>query len=466
MQESGLGEKTIFKSGKLDIQDAQKIGAQYGLCPHTLLFYALKWANLWICDYNYVFSPTQRSLLNSYGHWDPKKTLLIIDEAHNLPGRVEQNFSEKTNIQEAIDIYDFFENINVPPKTLRSWQSWIDQLSSLQSADELSTEKEQELAQALQHAVQSSAQHDLKTAPNAITLALGKASHLATLTKDKLNSYWPSAPRHATLQVDCLSAAPSIVNTLSRFHTCIFSSATLTPLEAFKESCGIPLDLGSSIQGHARWKNSAYTVAIDSRVDTRYRKRAYFYGKTANTIAQLAETAKTPIAVFLPSYQYAKEIYIRLQAFAPWAHITLQNRGGSSTKQTEELEAALKKSHILLLVLGSSFSEGVDFLGHTIDTAVVVGPALPEVNRLQQARLEMLSHMGRNAAFYLTYITPGMKKIHQALGRLVRAPGQTAKVLLHCQRFAEPAFKELLPDECKSAPVLRTEADLEDWLAN
>lgn len=73
LQESGINQNTLFKSGKLDTKEAQRLGIAYGFCPHTLLLYALKWSNLWICDYNYIFSSTQRSLLNNYGQWDSKK---------------------------------------------------------------------------------------------------------------------------------------------------------------------------------------------------------------------------------------------------------------------------------------------------------------------------------------------------------------------------------------------------------
>jgi len=465
-QESGLNQDTLFKSGKLDIKKAQQLGETYGLCPHTLLLYALKWSNLWICDYNYIFSATQRSLLNNYGQWDSKKTLLIIDEAHNLPGRIEQNFSGRTNTQEAIDIYDFLEKINSPIQMLRPWQSLIDHLSSLQPANTLSQEKEESLARALSRAIQSLPAHYPEEPPIRIANALSNTTRLNTLTKDTLNSYWVWSPKHASLQVDCLSAAPSTAISLSRFHSCIFSSATLTPLDDFKKSCGIDPIQGTLVQGHARWKDTAYTTAIDCRVDTRYRRREHFHNETASTIARLAETTESPIAVFFPSYKYAQAIHARLQMFAPWAHITLQERGKTPTEQLQALEIALKESNILLLVLGGSFSEGVDLLGHTIETAVVIGPALPEVNPLQQARLERLLDQGREQAFHQTYIIPGMKKINQALGRLVRAPGQKAKVLLHCQRFAEPAFRNLLPPECKSASILKTEADLENWLNN
>jgi Rad3-related DNA helicase len=97
---------------------------------------------------------------------------------------------------------------------------------------------------------------------------------------------------------------------------------------------------------------------------------------------------------------------------------------------------------------------------------MVVGPALPEVNPVQRARLGVFEEMGREAAFERVYRIPGMQKVNQALGRLVRAPGQRARVLLHCRRFAEPGYERLLSAEYRSGRRIAEDAELADWLRN
>ena len=97
---------------------------------------------------------------------------------------------------------------------------------------------------------------------------------------------------------------------------------------------------------------------------------------------------------------------------------------------------------------------------------MVVGPALPEVNPVQRARLAALGDLGRDGAFERVYRIPGMQKVNQALGRLVRAPGQTARVLLHCRRFAEPGYERLLGAEYRSGRRIAGDGDLLEWLGN
>ena len=116
--------------------------------------------------------------------------------------------------------------------------------------------------------------------------------------------------------------------------------------------------------------------------------------------------------------------------------------------------------------MGSVFAEGIDHLGGHTDLAIIVGPALPEVNALQKKRMEDRKHLGRDPAFEEVYQIPGMQKINQALGRLVRAPGQTARILFHCKRFAETSYQDLLMEDFQSDHTIRNQDDLENWLKN
>jgi Rad3-related DNA helicase len=120
----------------------------------------------------------------------------------------------------------------------------------------------------------------------------------------------------------------------------------------------------------------------------------------------------------------------------------------------------------LFLVLGSSFAESIDVLGGRVTHAMVVGPALPEVNAVQRARLAEATRNGlsRDAAFRRVYQIPGMMKVNQALGRLVRAPGQHARVVLHCRRFLESTYSSLLASEYQRGANLHSDHDLKTWL--
>ena len=168
----------------------------------------------------------------------------------------------------------------------------------------------------------------------------------------------------------------------------------------------------------------------------------------------------SPIAVFFPSYAYAEAVIGGVPDAA------LQPRRSDLSAQSSWVNGALDRGQALFLVLGSGFAEGIDLLGGRVEHAMVVGPALPEVNPVQRARLAALSELGRDGAFDRVYRIPGMVKVNQALGRLVRSPGQAARVLLHCRRFSEPGYERLLAEEYRSGRRILEDDDLSGWLAS
>jgi len=268
-------------------------------------------------------------------------------------------------------------------------------------------------------------------------------------------------------------------------------SATLQPYAEFADSCG--LEVGRVIpkapsggEGTHRptyktlhaptpWRAGAYDVAVDLRVSTTYRERANHYGTTAETVEAMHASsvggdpaaAGSPrcIAVFFPSYAYAEAIQRALENNGSVLRVALQPKLPDLTAQTAWIEENLALSDALFLVLGSSFAEGIDLLGGRVSHAMVVGPALPEVNAVQKARMDALAGLGRDAAFRRVYQIPGLQKVNQALGRLVRAPGQHAKVLLHCSRFAEPSYAALLAADYQMYAEVASDGDLREWLA-
>ena len=172
------------------------------------------------------------------------------------------------------------------------------------------------------------------------------------------------------------------------------------------------------------------------------------------------------IAVFFPSYAYAGNIMQALESAGSPLRVAMQPRLSDLAAQTAWVGESLELADALFLVLGSSFAESIDLLGGRVTHALVVGPALPEVNAIQRNRMTGLERAGfsREAAFRRVYQIPGMQKVNQALGRLVRAPGQQARVLLHCRRFAEPSYATLLSPEYQHGDLIATDDELAAWL--
>jgi DNA excision repair protein ERCC-2 len=465
---SGLARFYRFENQAHDLETLRSAGRNALICPYEITRASLAFNDVWVGDYNYVFAPNNRSLFFHQPGFDPARTLLIVDEAHNLPARVADAYSHRALADDARALLSELDHLGVPAPLVRAWESWTLLLSALPVADALDPALEADTAETLRRiADQIGTQPvDYATLGPRFAALLWQIPQLAEWIEDPRLKKLLWSPRPGELHFTCLDAADATGETLRDFGGVVFASATLSPVDAFAESCGLTEATPyCHLRAHTPWRDAAYDVAVDARVDTRFQQRAKHHATTAATVASLHEAAGGPVAVFFPSYAYAETISRELERNSPGVRVVLQPKLRDLAAQTAWVEESLALADALFLVLGSSFAESIDVLGGRVTHAMVVGPALPEVNAVQQARLAEFSSLDRAAAFRRVYQIPGMAKVNQALGRLVRAPGQRARIILHCQRFLDPSYASLLAPEYQFGRNVLSDADLEAWLA-
>ncbi|MGD1032271.1 MAG: helicase C-terminal domain-containing protein [Opitutaceae bacterium] len=460
---SGLARFYLFDNQARDIESLRLAGQAAQICPYEITRSALAFQDVWVGDYNYVFSPSSRGLFYEQPGFQPERTLLLIDEAHNLPGRVAGVYSHDFAAGDAISLRDALDSAGAPAPLVAAAGEWAGFLGELESCPALPPELEEEARDHLYRLADAAAVQPLDYAALGPREAgrLWDFPHIAQqLDQTRLPLLWWS-PRRGQLMLTCLDAAEAIGTSLREFGGVVLATATPGPWDSFGAACGTPL---FGIRAATPWRAGAYEVACDVRVDTTFQHRARYFAVTAATVAALCGSAPSAAAVFFPSYAYAEAVGREIATSFPSIRAALQPRLASLSAQAAWVEASLGDSDALFLVLGSGFAESIDLLGGRVTRAMVVGPALPEVNPVQRARLQELAGLGREAAVERVYRIPGMQKVNQALGRLVRAPGQRARVLLHCRRFAEPAYEALLAADYRGGRRLEADADLQEWL--
>jgi len=472
---SGLSRHYLLDDQPRDLASLRESGRDAHICPYEITRAALAYCDAWIGDYNYVFSPSTRGVFSGQPGFDPARTLLIVDEAHNLPARAADAWSRTASADEAHGILVELDHLRAPPALARAWEQWWMLLANLPRTDSLDPPLEEELWAALRRLAEHSAAAplDLAALGPDMCAALWKPLDLLALAEHPRLPRLAWVPTPGVLQLTCLDASAETGPILASYKNVVLTSATLTPADAIAAACGLDapaaaLDGGSRLlRAPTPWRDGAYSVAVDQRVDTRYRERRRHFDATARTVEKLhdaaAERGHPAAVVFFPSYAYAGEILTRC-ADELGMRIALQPRGVDLSEQAAFIEEAILLNDAVFLILGTGFAEGIDHLGGRISHAMVVGPALPEVNAIQSAKMGIGTD-SRDTAFRRVYQIPGIQKVNQAIGRLVRAPGQSAKVLLHCRRFADPAFDALLDPAYRQDVQLRTDDDLREWLA-
>ncbi len=519
---SGLSRFYRLENEPRDIASLRAAGREVSICPYEITRAALPFNDVWIGDYNYVFSPSTRGIFFDQPGFDPARTLLVVDEAHNLPARVADAYSHAFSAADASALTETLHRLRAPQKLAQACDHWTHFLHRLPARDALPLDAEDDARDLLASLATLIATTPLDTTqiPPGVSELLWQIPSFNELlnTTDLPRLWW--SPRPAELAITCLDAAAVIGPMLRAFKGAVLASATLSPADAFAVAVGLdeppstptpavgsteqPARLGNLnkrdtrrlfrqltsgadllrheeareiaaptiVRAEAPWRDHAYDIAIDVRVDTSYQQRARHTATTAATLAHLAhaasrvETTSAPAraAAFFPSYAYAETILRALEEEHPHVRVTLQPRLPDLAAQSAWVDQALASADLLFLVLGSSFAEGIDLLGGRISHALVAGPALPEVNAVQRARLAAFAHHGRDTAARRVYQIPGIQKVNQALGRLVRAPGQQAKVLLHCRRFAEESYTRLLAPEYRTTHLIEHDTDLIEWL--
>ncbi len=459
---SGLSRFYLLDGQPRDLASLRSAGVGARICPYEITRAALTFNDVWIGDYNYVFSPDSCGLFYERPGFNPARTLLVIDEAHNLPSRVADAHSHSFSADDARTVCDALHHCRAPAPWVAQWRDWARFLGSLPKAGGLAAAQVEDAREQISRLAEGAGSFPVdysELGPQVSALIWRMPSAAEQVGSAELSRLWWS-PRDGVLSITCLDAAPAIGAALREFGGVLFATATPGPVDRFEESCGCgPL---IPIRAATPWRDGAYDVAVDLRVDTTFQHRQRHIGATAETVLALHRSAGpgTPIAVFFPSYAYAEAVARGVEA------ASIQPKRSELSAQSAWIEGALSAGRALFLVLGSGFAEGIDLLGGRVAHAMVVGPALPEVNPVQKARLAALSEGGRDAAFDRVYRIPGMQKVNQALGRLVRAPGQGARVLLHCRRFAEPGYERLLAPEYRSGRRILEDDDLSAWLGS
>ena len=445
-----------------------EMGEQESVCPYELMRATLPYADIWVGDLNYIFSPRNRALFHDQPGFELGESLLIIDEAHNLAGRVAGIFSyriEKGAVENLLAELLLANSHPAIRSALEAWSNLLAKLVPSETLDDLQVLECQDCSEALERAVRNypiASDFLDEAALNALWELVETASFFGNDHLEKL--VW--CPQKGILRLSCLDASPEIGEVIDQTRQTVLMSATLEPRPHYLKQIGL-WDRNPApewVEAHSPWRREAYRCAVDVRVNTRYKARAKYLSTTAETLARCVWSSEKPVISFFPSYRYAEDVRRELTAAFPQIRTVLQDRGGAPAEQIAFIDEAVQEKDLLLLILGSGFAEGIDHLGGLVDLAIVVGPALPKVNALQNKRMRDRRDLGRMAAFEEVYQIPGMQKINQALGRLVRAPGQSARILFHGVRFAQPSYQNLLLEDYRSGRLIRNDEELLEWL--
>ena len=451
-----------------------KVSEKYGVCAYELSLELSEWCELVVCDYNYLFD--LNAYLRRYFEFpDGAKNIFLIDEAHNLPDRAREMYSITLSRSQFISLSDRYSGDKFLGEPLAEVLNRFDLYYELAM-----TEKQEIEGEVCGFYINSQIDEDL-TAPF-LSLLAGIKKHFSRETDDdelystyidvkKLVSVSEIFDKHFTMYIEaigddvklrlmCLDPSYLLDERMKKGASSILFSATLTPLEYFADVLGCAKSPTLCLKSPFD-KNKLCLVGVKT-VSTRYEDRKKSATAVANVIRASVEGKAGNYIVYFPSYAYLEEVKEIFVKKYPKINVTCQKRSMSERSKLEFLDSFDAKKEGTLVgfcVLGGSFSEGIDLRGERLIGAIIVGVGLPTISSEQNIIKEYYDKT-RETGYAYAYTYPGMIKVTQAAGRVIRSEDEKGVVVLVDDRFATPEYFSIFPEYWKHIKYIDNARDL------
>ena len=497
-------------TGRFDRAALAAAAQQFTVCPFELGLDVSEWCDVVIGDYNYLFDPVVhlKRFFDVSGDW-----LFLVDEAHNLPDRARAMYSArfcKSSLTDAKRALGKGKStlktaLTKADKALLAARRTCVQLAprhrtqpgmaedtaaqttllpeaappTLELPQPLYAQDGTVFLQALPtallnplRAVQAPLQDWLEQNPEADAhaqlLELYFALQDITRAAERYDSHFVTQlTAHGSelvLQLLCLDPAPFVDASLSTGRSAALFSATFAPPGYYRSVLGSPDARAVALESPFPAQNLGLYCLPG--ISTRYKDREASVQAVSDALAQLAQGKVGNYLAFFPSYAYLQQVHEDFAARYPGIRTLVQESGLDDAARAEFLAQFAPQPTETLLgfgVMGGIFGEGVDLVGSRLIGCAIVGVGLPQVNPRQEI-LRRYYDEQNGSGFDYAYRYPGMNKVLQAAGRVIRTPEDKGVVLLLDSRFAQAEYARLFPPHWRHLQYLRSTAELEKAL--
>ena len=436
----------LFADGRLDAERVRRCADQFDLCPFELALQMLPWVDIAICDFNYVFDP-----LVQLGHFRAadRRKLLLIDELHNLVDRARGMYSaslSRRQLRAALEAGNSREIETALGAILRA----LDRELRSQAEDEaVAVDAPEALLRACRRFGEKLG-FDLfankRIASETLDLAreIFRFQCIGQLFDRHHRSLGHKPVRARALKLLCLNAHEYLRDCYPLFDSVCGFSATLSPPDYFRRALGLGEDC-RNLSLDPAFPAERLGVFIGSHIDTRYREREQSIDRICASIAATCQARPGNYLVFFPAYTFMQQVHERFCTRYPHFETRLQQRDFDDAAQREFLDAFFDASGQLgFAIMGGRFAEGIDYRGEALIGAIIVGVGLPQANLEQKLIQQDFDAEGLNGFDY-AFRFPGLLRVVQSAGRVIRDERDRGVVVLLERRFREPGYARLLP---------------------
>ena len=457
-------------------EDLREHAEKWQVCPFELSLDVSTWVDTVICDYNYAFDP--RAHLKRFFYEGTKEDyIFLIDEAHNLVERARNMYSASICKDDFLELKRLVKGkapkvekqLNKSNSHLLELKRECENYEILKDINALYLQL-LTLSGEIKEYLEILEDADIKKAVTEFYLNLRTFLNTYDVMDESYCIYSEMCrDGKFRLHLFCIHPANRLKEYLQHGRGCVFFSATFLPIQYYKEL------LSGETADYAVYATSCFPpenqmTFIGNDVTSKYTRRGQKeYEKIAGYIEGTVKSRKGNYLVFFPSYEMQESVYgafITLD-IAEDCVCKLQNVNMTEEEREQflnEFEKEQGKSLLGFCVMGGIFSEGIDLTEEKLIGAIIVGTGLPKVCTEREILKQYFDARGLGGFDY-AYLYPGMNKVLQSAGRVIRTATDKGCVLLLDERFARNEYKKLFPREWKQ-PVFGNISDLSNVLEN
>lgn len=458
----GYYDRVITARESLFVEDAFtagkiiEIARTHRICPFEFSLDIALWVDCIICDLNYVFDP--RVYLKRFFLENPIDCTLLVDEAHNLVDRSREMYSSRIEKREFLKLRRLIKN-----KKSKLYQSAGD-INRIMLAMKKTLGEED-------RAWQEERPDELLQPLRNLTVNLERwiSSHQgAPQTQEMIESYFAftwflkvsdfydkkygtclEKTRHnLSVKLYCMDPSDRLRETFGRANSSVLFSATITPMSYFAQLLGLH-DTAEKRILPSPFPRENLCVLVSDSVSTLYRNRAHTREALVQTIGAMTGAKKGNHMVYFPSYEYLRMILPLYEAAFPHHKILVQTHEMREKERVNFLKnfsGENDRTLVGFVVMGGIFGEGIDLVGDRLSGAAIVGVGLPGIS-LEREMIRHHFEENQMPGYDYAYRFPGLIRVFQAAGRVIRTENDRGTVLLIDTRYPIPGYLELFPQE-------------------
>ncbi|NLL35689.1 MAG: ATP-dependent DNA helicase [Clostridiales bacterium] len=437
-----------------DRETIERYAKIHTLCPFELGLDLTVWSDCVIADYNYVFDP-QVYLRRFFAEGSKRDYVFLVDEAHNLVDRAREMYSALLSKSTFLQMRRRLDKQSRLRKTLSRINTEMLALRKECGEETVIKKSEPDVSLLrLLYVFTAECEEWMKLHPDSehseelLSLYFDVIAFLkiSELYDERYITMVETDGTEVLLRLICLDPSMLLRERMQQGRSAVLFSATLTPLEYFCSVLG-----GDSDSVFKRlpspFPRENLCLVINNRISTRYRDRERSISAIADLIAAAVKGRTGNYIVYFPSYVYMNNVYGAFCQRYPDIETVIQSSGMSELEREEFLEkfsADNEHTFVGFCVLGGIYAEGIDLQGNRLIGAIIIGVGLPQINPVQDIIREYYDKQnGMGYAFAYRY--PGMNKVLQAAGRVIRGEYDRGVVVLIDDRLTTNVYRRLLP---------------------